>query len=56
MTEANISVLIERDGRTYRVIDNLRTLLTGQSDRSISNAIVGKKVLDLANEIRRGTE
>ena len=43
-----VSVLLECNGRTYRVIDNLRTLLQGQRDRTVSEQIVGQKVLDIA--------
>jgi hypothetical protein len=47
-----VSVLVECDGRTYRVIDNLREFLSRQPDiRTINEQRIGRKVLDLAREL-----
>ena len=46
-----VSVLVECNGRTYRVIDNLRELLRGADVRSLSEARIGRKVLDLARRL-----
>jgi hypothetical protein len=43
-----ISVLVECGGRTYRVIDSLRSLVGGESDRTVSERKIGRKVLDVA--------
>jgi hypothetical protein len=54
----NVSVLIQCNGRTYRVIDNLRALVGGGTgvDRTISEAIIGRKVLDIARVVEVGKE
>jgi hypothetical protein len=46
-----VSVLVECNGRTYRVIDNLRDFLHKQTDRSISEQMIGRPVLDLARSV-----
>ncbi len=57
MTERQIvSVLVECDGRQFRVIDNLRSLLAGESDRVISEGRIGRKVLDLARTLEVAKE
>jgi hypothetical protein len=58
---SNVSVLIECNGRTYRVIDNLREFVdfkasdslrvSSSVDRCRSEARIGRKVLDLAREV-----
>jgi hypothetical protein len=50
-TRKNVSVVIECGGRKFRVIDNLRELVGGESERSISEARIGRKVLDLARTL-----
>jgi len=52
----NVSVLIECNGRTFRVIDNVRVLLAGQTDRNTSEQIVGRKILDLARTLDAGRQ
>jgi hypothetical protein len=51
-----ISVLVECDGRRYRVIDNLRALVSGGTtkSRTISEGQIGRKVLDLARSLEVG--
>jgi hypothetical protein len=51
-----VTVLVECGGRTYRIIDNLRSLVGGESDRVLSEAIIGRKVLDLARSLEVGHE
>jgi hypothetical protein len=51
-----VSVLVECGGRKFRVIDNLRTFLGGdtvrvESDRTVSERKIGKKILDLARSL-----
>ena len=52
----NVSVLVECEGRRFRVIDNLRQLVGQETDRHISEARIGRKVLDLARKLEVGTE
>lgn len=58
MKPRNVSVLVECGGRTYRVIDNLRDLVGGvpDVDRCISEARIGRKVLDLARSVEVAKE
>jgi hypothetical protein len=54
MSHKIVSVLVECDGRTYRVIDNLREFLSEKvafETRLISEQVIGRKVLDLAREV-----
>ena len=46
-----VSVVVECEGLRYRVIDNLRELVCGVADRCESEAIIGRKVLDLARTV-----
>lgn len=50
----NISVLIACGDRKFRVIDNLRELVGGEGDRCLSEARIGRKVLDLARTLEVG--
>ena len=49
-----VSVVIECGARRYRVIDNLRELVGGEGDRCVSEARIGRKVLDLARTLEVG--
>lgn len=52
-----VSVLVECGGRTYRVIDNVRELVGGEgSNRSVSEQIIGRRVLDLARSVEVGAD
>lgn len=51
-----VSVLVVCGGRTYRVIDNLRGLVGGEGDRLVSEAVIGRKILDLARRVEVGNE
>jgi hypothetical protein len=58
MNRKIISVLVECDGHTFRVIDNLKELVEAiapvekaENARHLSEEIIGRKVLDLALEI-----
>lgn len=57
-TQRIISVLVECGGRTYRVIDNLHSLVGGGPtvDRTTSESVVGRKVLDLARSLEVNNE
>ena len=48
-----VSVLVECNGRSYRVIDNLRSLVGGGrgADRISSEQVIGRKVLNLARSL-----
>jgi len=46
-----VSVLVECDGRKFRVIDNLRTFLGAETVRTVSERKIGKKILDLARSL-----
>ncbi len=53
-----VSVLLECGGPKFRVIDNLRELIGGGGSeiisRTVSEAKIGRKVLDLAREVEAG--
>lgn len=51
-----VSVLVECEGRTYRVIYNLRAFLLNERDRGGSQSRIGQKVLDLARMLDARTE
>jgi len=46
-----VSVLVECDGRTYRVIDNLSSLLRDERDRCVCEQRVGRRVVDLVKTL-----
>ena len=58
MARRIVSVLVECDGRTYRVIDNLREFLHENKDRLVSETAIGAQVLSLARslEVSDGTK
>ena len=47
-----ISVLVEMEGRTFRVIDNLVELLGEESDRAVCEQRVGRRVIDLVKVVK----
>jgi hypothetical protein len=55
-TPPNVSVLVECGGRRYRVIDNLRALVGRESERTVSESIIGRQVLDLARKMEAGND